>query len=347
MINYINGINGLRALAVILVLVSHWLPKSFFLNKFPLGNIGVDIFFVISGFLITSILLKDYEAINLGKSSVLKKIKLFFLKRTLRIFPIYYMLLLFLYLTNGGEFRDNIFYYLSYTCNYLFYFTQNWHGYTAHFWSLAVEEQFYLFWPLLLFLFPKKHHFILIAFLITFGIIYSIFNVSNMSSILTFSCFHALGLGSMLAFLEINKIDWREKIYTIIDYLFYPLVLLFFLNYQFFNLNYFPLRLIISILTLKILLICIYDLKDNLIFKILNFKFLNYLGIISYGLYLYHNIVPKYFTRILRTQEIEIFKEEFSNVYIFSMVNFILLILLSSLSWFLFEKPLLKLKKYI
>lgn len=50
---YIRGINGLRAVAVIFVIISHWFPKTFFLNKLPLGNIGVDIFFVISGFLIS------------------------------------------------------------------------------------------------------------------------------------------------------------------------------------------------------------------------------------------------------------------------------------------------------
>ena len=334
-------------MAVILVLVSHWLPKSFFLNKIPLGNIGVDIFFVISGFLITGILLRDYEDISQGRSSFLIKLKTFFLKRTLRISPIYYILLFFLYLTNGNEFKDNIIYYLSYTSNYLFYLTQDWHGYTAHFWSLAVEEQFYLFWPILLLLFLKKYHLSIILSLIVCGIMYSIYNVDNMSRILTVSCFHALGLGALLAFLEIYKIKWRVKLYSFINYIFYPLLLLLLLNYTFLNLIYFPLRLVTAILTIKILLICINNKEDNLIFKFLNFRLLNYLGVISYGLYLYHNIVPKYFNRFLRTLEIEIFKEEFSNIYVFSIVNLIMLVFLSTLSWFLFEKPILKLKKYL
>lgn len=344
---YIKGINGLRAVAVILVIISHWFPKTFFLNKLPLGNIGVDIFFVISGFLITSVLLKDSQDIEAKKNSFFSKLKIFFLKRTIRIFPIYYALLFFLYLTNGNEFRDYFVYYLTYTSNYLFYYTQDWHGFAAHFWSLAVEEQFYLFWPILLFLISKKNHLFLILFLILSGIVYSFFVDENMSRILTISCSHALGFGALLAYLEFYKIKWRIKFYTIIKSLFYPLVVLTIFNYLIIDTDFYPLRLVVSILTLRILILCIDENYNSLLFKFLNLNFLNYLGIISYGIYLYHNIVPKYFTRVIRTYNVEIFKNELSNIYIQMGVCFLVLILVSSLSWYLFEKPLLKLKKYI
>ncbi|CAM3813121.1 acyltransferase [Flavobacterium cucumis] len=344
---YIRGINGLRAVAVIFVIISHWFPKTFFLNKLPLGNIGVDIFFVISGFLITSILLKENKDIEAKQNGFFQRLMIFFLKRTFRIFPIYYMLLFFLYLTNGNEFRDYLIYYLTYTSNYLFYYTQNWHGLAAHFWSLAVEEQFYLFWPVLLFLTSKRNHLFLIIFLFFSGIGFSYFVNDNMSRVLTINCFHALGTGALLACLEFYEIKWRIKLYEIIKFLFYPLIILTILNYTIIENLFYPSRLVVSVLTFRILIMCIDDCNSNFLFKFLNIKFLDYLGMISYGLYLYHNIVPTYVNRFIRKYNIEIFENEQSSIYFQITVYFVLLILISSLSWSFIEKPLLKLKKYI
>jgi len=344
---YIKGINGLRALAVLLVIISHWFPKTFFLNKLPLGTIGVDIFFVISGFLITSILLRNNEEIKAQNDSFFNKLKAFFLKRTIRIFPIYYVLLFFLYFTNGDEFRDYFVYYLTYTSNYLFYNTQSWHGFTAHFWSLAVEEQFYLFWPILIFLIPKKNTFFLILSLIFSGIVYSAFFNGNMSRILTISCLPTLGFGALLAYLEYYKIKWRIKFYSIVKFLFYPLMFLTILNYIFIESFVYPISLVVSLITFRILLLCIDEKSNSLLFKFLNLNFTNYLGVISYGIYLYHNIIPSYWRRLIRKYNIEFFYNDLQINFLEMTFKFLILLIVSSLSWYLFEKPLLKLKKYI
>ena len=106
---------------------------------FSAGYYGVDLFFVLSGFLITSILLK-------AKGSFSAAYKTFMGRRTLRIFPVYYLALAVLYLCNFATTREDIFWLGTYTWNYAAEWKQgdNWLYYL---WSLSVEEQFYLFWP--------------------------------------------------------------------------------------------------------------------------------------------------------------------------------------------------------
>src|SRR4051812_29991434 len=87
-ITYISAVDGLRAMAVFLVLFHHWISNTHFW-----GEIGVDIFFVISGFLITQILLSYKEKIE-GGGSVTYYLKIFYLRRFYRIFPIYYLFIL-------------------------------------------------------------------------------------------------------------------------------------------------------------------------------------------------------------------------------------------------------------
>jgi len=84
---YIPQLDGLRALAVSLVLVYHWLRPDCFIN---LGQLGVSLFFVLSGYLITSILLRCRDTANYGTARVLLQIKVFYIRRFLRIFPVYY-----------------------------------------------------------------------------------------------------------------------------------------------------------------------------------------------------------------------------------------------------------------
>lgn len=136
-------LDGLRAIAVLLVLWAHispftpgypeWLLKVRFLHD-P-GIQGVDLFFVLSGFLITRILLVERQ---LGRP-----VRWFLLRRVLRIFPIYYLLLVVVWFVRGG---DDVPWCAAYLSNYWFAFGG---GVTSltHTWSLCVEEHFYLLWP--------------------------------------------------------------------------------------------------------------------------------------------------------------------------------------------------------
>ncbi|MEO8031336.1 MAG: acyltransferase [Gemmatimonadota bacterium] len=133
------GLDGLRAIAVFTVMLGH------FGSNAP-GDLGVSAFFVLSGFLITWLLLKEYDAT--GDISI----RHFYLRRSLRIFPAYYAFLAFsigLDLIRGdSRIRPVIVPALLYFVNYYNAFHGHPSNSVAHAWSLAVEEQFYLLWPL-------------------------------------------------------------------------------------------------------------------------------------------------------------------------------------------------------
>lgn len=150
--NQIHSLNGLRGIAALLVIWVHFptVGDSAFVNRFMgigksinAGYWGVDIFFVMSGFLITRILIN--EKFN-GRLSF----RLFYAKRALRIFPIYYLVLFFCFIFLDKNGFLWCFFYIS---NYFFAFNPM-NSPLVHTWSLSVEEQFYLCWPLILYVFP-------------------------------------------------------------------------------------------------------------------------------------------------------------------------------------------------
>jgi peptidoglycan/LPS O-acetylase OafA/YrhL len=343
--NHIKGLNGLRAIAVICVIIAHWFPANHIFKILPLGSIGVDIFFVLSGFLISRILFNTKESIGETFKEKIDAIKGFIIRRTLRIFPIYYLLLLVLYFTNGPEVKQGFLYYLTYTSNYFFYNTQNWHGMMAHLWSLAVEEQFYLVWPLLLLFILRKHILKLLLIVIVISCIYPYYNRVYWANILTISCVSAFGLGALLAYIEVYKPSFEHQFKKLIKYAFFPLIALVFFQYTVLNAGGFPTRIIMSLITLNCIRICLESNPKNILFVILNTRVLNFIGMISYGIYLYHCPLPSYWRRFFRMFKIESpFDHSGVNYYELS-AQFLLLILIAYLSWIIVEKPILKFKK--
>ena len=161
----IPSLNGWRAVAILLVLLDHSVyTVGFPENKIPMwgwvvlqqGNLGVRIFFVLSGFLITHLLLREVEKSRSREIENQNSISLknFFLRRCLRILPVYftYLGVLALLLQAGVYFGE-----VSSSWIGALTFTRNMVGpvasYTGHFWSLSVEEQFYLAWPVCLVIF--------------------------------------------------------------------------------------------------------------------------------------------------------------------------------------------------
>jgi peptidoglycan/LPS O-acetylase OafA/YrhL len=148
---HVKSLDGLRGMAVLLVMLCHasWVGC---------GWIGVQIFFVLSGYLITGILLEDKEkAQSLGLY-----LKRFYWRRTLRIFPPYYAYLALLavfFMVSGqpAAFKNQWPYLFTYTYNLTPFFPHfTYTPFYTHFWSLAVEEQFYLVWPLLVYLLSRQ-----------------------------------------------------------------------------------------------------------------------------------------------------------------------------------------------
>lgn len=164
----IPALDGVRGLAILLVLVFHftiyggWQPSGFSERAYYAlasgGWIGVDLFFVLSGFLITGILFDTRESTTFFRS--------FYARRILRIFPLYYAVLAIFFIliplfvdlgTAFRQFQAGQGWYWSYLVNVkvaLADWGEFYH--LGHFWSLAVEEQFYLLWPLVVFTFSRR-----------------------------------------------------------------------------------------------------------------------------------------------------------------------------------------------
>lgn len=159
-LSHISALDGLRGLAVILVLVFHFswsFPDAGVLHTVRdylwSGWIGVDLFFVLSGYLITRGLLKD------SPFSIGKRLKLFWARRAFRIFPLYYIVVIvgtLVCLAIGAASEIPGPSYWLYFQNYTLAFDPMPLRWTAHFWSLAIEEQFYFVWPLVVLLAGKR-----------------------------------------------------------------------------------------------------------------------------------------------------------------------------------------------
>jgi peptidoglycan/LPS O-acetylase OafA/YrhL len=197
-------LDGLRTLAVGAVIWSHWLPAYQF--GFEWGVMGVNLFFVLSGFLITGILL-DSRAGAARPGDRWFAIRQFYIRRVLRIFPLFYMTLALLVLVNVHPVRQTLVWHVCYLSNVYFFRQGAWVGQISHFWSLAVEEQFYLVWPYLMIFLPVRLLRPVVlgliglapAFRVVMGVVVP---ESRLAFVLTIGCLDALGIGALLAYSE-------------------------------------------------------------------------------------------------------------------------------------------------
>ncbi|MDH5022443.1 acyltransferase family protein [Enterobacter asburiae] len=198
---HIQQLDGLRAFSVLGVILYH-----LGIPGFGMGWLGVSFFFVLSGFLITRILIESKESNNFFSN--------FYIRRSLRIFPLYYLyiFIVFIYcLYFDVQGVNNWLYYVFYLQNY----TMAWNGFAyvpgqelGHTWSLAVEEQFYLLWPLVVFLCNRKLIFIS-AIILSCVAISSRFYLAEYTSIVSFaplfSTMDTLLIGAIIAVISVNQ----------------------------------------------------------------------------------------------------------------------------------------------
>lgn len=350
-LEFLPQVDGLRFVAVMGVILHHWcqeyLAGSFFFTNIPIGT-GVNLFFVISGFLITFILLGKKDDIAEGKSTVGEALRNFFVRRTLRIFPIYYLFIVILCITSFDEIRDYVAALFTYTSNWYIVINKTYIGSLTHTWSLAVEEQFYLIWPFLLFLVPRRRVLAMIVVFILIGLasrIWFFFFTSYPMAAngATTSCFDSLGFGALIAY---------NRYYNIIP----------------FNIRWASMALWGSVLVYVALYIwphwlsaqwttVSFNTATSLIYFLMVYMaaysgfaggwkaFLEhptvlYLGRISYGLYLYHNLPGEIHWYHLRDRFPEI-SGPFDSIVIYAVI----LLILATVSWYLIEQPILKLKR--
>lgn len=188
---YLPQLDGLRAVAVACVLAFHFVPG---VDRYaPLGSMGVRLFFVLSGFLITGILL-SWRGQPVGVA-----LQTFYVRRALRIFPLFYFVLAAAAALNIGPVRDTFAWHAAYLSNAYFYLRGDWHGSVSHLWSLAVEEQFYLVWPWLILCAPERWLRPMIVAMIALAPLSRLLFPHPMDSVLPTSCLDSLGLGALVA----------------------------------------------------------------------------------------------------------------------------------------------------
>lgn len=365
--NFMPHLDSLRAFACLLVIIQHWyheIPVIDFLAKFQLGKMGVLIFFVLSGFLITRNLLNDKCEYERGEKTRRKILADFYVRRTLRIFPIYYISLLLFYCLNFNNIREKIGWYFFYCSNVLCYLDQKWDGPTGPFWSLAVEEQFYVVWPLLVLLCPKKsllRTFIIvlcagpISRVISYAVAAMFLPKSDigLNMVLMPGCLDSFAIGGILAYAKLNDCEKAKGFFrngNICMCLFGLSLIFFAWEKTVFYLVFFP--LFFSIASSQLVCICS-ELNADKRYQLLIFnESTRSLGRISYGMYLYHtciwwvywtahNMLKKYFPNLsLLTSYFH------DDKYMWATTQFFILLLISYTSWFMIERPVNSFKKY-
>lgn len=349
---YFPGLNGLRAIAAIAVVISHITLslKDFGLDPTVFGTFndgkakgldlagyGVSVFFVLSGFLITYLLKKEKD---LGEISIKK----FYTRRILRIWPLYYLYLIIsivAVLVIGLDINlKSLFLYLFYAANIPFILGIGL-PFITHYWSLGVEEQFYLFWPW----YVKKASSLVLPILIMIVVLISVKSVlhllypnSLLESIIHVTRFHCMMIGALGAILfESNNILFHRlvdnKLTQFVCWIILTLVAI----------NKFHLISFIDNEIISIVALCIIIGQIKVRNRIVNLEvnILDFLGKISYGIYVIHPLLIFIFSIILGSIDMEL-------PYKYIMVYFVIIgttILLSYYSFTYFESYFLKFKK--
>lgn len=143
--------------------------------------------------------------LNLVKSNIGFALRYFYIRRSLRIFPLYFLVLFVATAFNKGEIRDAFFYNLSYTSNFYIIKAQSWPNIFSQFWSLSVEEHFYIFWPIIVLLFKNKITIIIAILVAISSTVFRYIDFTNSYDyfsvyIHTFSCLDVFMLGALLSF---------------------------------------------------------------------------------------------------------------------------------------------------
>ncbi len=358
---FFPNLDGLRFLAFFAVLLRHSADTDFqyiqtnpvylFVKKYLYMNglLGVNFFFVLSGFLITYLLLNE-KAI-FGKIDV----RAFYIRRVLRIWPVYFLTLLlaffvipFIQNINGisNPVQANPWYYI--------FFIGNFHPGTPNsplldrLWSIAVEEQFYLIWPLLFAFIPVKKlpwvFFILLLISICFRIIYNDNNELVFGN--TLASMSDLVIGSWAAYLIFNRKGLKSYFENIPRWqiLFIYLVTFSILVGYKVLLKNIPYQFAFQVLfgVVFALVILEQNYAKNSFFKLSNFKWISKWGVWTYGLYCYHAI--GIYAAIYISSLFHLNTTTFEVLITDTLIALTVSLLISWFSYKYFETPFLRLK---
>jgi len=339
---YFKGLNGIRALAAIGVVIGHVLyilDHSFIVNY---AHAAAIVFFTLSGFLITYLLLEEKE---LTEKVDLKK---FYLRRILRIWPLYFfyigIIILLHYYVIGDGIRNlkNVKYFFVFLQNYCVYFLQRQPTDMGHLWSIGVEEQFYFVWPII-FLFTKNIKKFLLGFIPSILFIRGVLKIyGDYTGDLTpfnfsISCaYDSIATGALFSyFYKIRNgilMKYAKSFWVPLTFIAFVLLIVF---YRF---NFFSIYSdnAVSLITAAFIVNQITTIKK---YSVLENPVMTFLGKISYGIYMYHPFFISLFLFVFSKNKIAATPIVMLILVISSTV------ITSYISYEILEKPFLRIKK--
>ncbi len=354
-------LDGIRGLAILAVMASHLFAVNFansgpavrLLGRlFYYGWMGVDLFFVLSGFLITGILVDSRKGPAYFRN--------FYMRRILRIFPLYYgVLFLLLALTPalGIQWHGIFIPLLLYLQNF-----SNYNQYTFvlapgvtlnHLWSLAIEEQFYLVWPLLVFAARTRLRVLRLALVLSLAallfrvLLMAVWTNAYATHHNMFARADALLLGAVLAMLYRGP-AW-PRILRAAPSLFLTTAALVVVSLTLPNIFaslYWIFCLRFSVVALAACGLVAWSLRPGPVSNFFSLRPLRWFGKYSYGLYVLHLIFLPYLSRVSRDVLFALFHNKAIAVAGTAVFILALSSLAAWLSFQLYEKPFLRLKRY-
>lgn len=351
---YMPYLDGLRSVAVFAVLASHFaFNQRWLIANSQWGRLGVDLFFVLSGFLITQILLR-YRDNSFNFKDSITHLRIFYTRRVLRIFPIYYLAIFVALLLGYEPARNFLFWLLTYTLNVLIALQPKdkaQFGALHHFWSLCIEEQFYLLWPWVILLVPRQRLRYVIFGFIAIGVVsrmMPMFIRGFSMDPLVNTRFDVLCLGALLALYWHEPLMFqKEKSFLLVAGVTCGMPLVTLAMFKGFAQ---PFDLIANALVEFGASLFFMGLIDQAaqsnpwrILAPLGWRPVRYVGKISYGIYLYHPFVKLIMVYLLKLFHISLPPLGLLQLVLYGAAT----ILFASVSWYLIERPINRLKERV
>lgn len=334
-LSYLPRLDGLRALAIGGVLIEHFCPIAAVRAVSP-GGAGVTLFFVLSGYLITRILI-GYRTNGVPGVDAARH---FYFRRILRLAPPYYIAIAVAVIAGSHGLNRHWWIPTFYLTNFQIAFLGEWPGEADHFWSLSVEEQFYILWFFVAVLVPIRYFIwtVACAFAVTFAYRLGVYllHLSPLTTVLLPAHMASLSTGALLAYSATSPrpvkfshvfLDWRilamsglsfALVSFSLPYLLMPRILLYpFVGSLFFG--------------------CLVSLAVNpssIFLDWLSWTPLRYIGKISYGIFVYHMFIP----RSVVEQAVG------GNEWLVFAALTVISIAIAAMSWIIIEHPILKMK---
>jgi peptidoglycan/LPS O-acetylase OafA/YrhL len=333
-------IDSLRWFAALSVITLHFLYTTEATALGLAARAGVWLFFVISGFLITRILLQCRD----GGGGLGVNLRRFYARRFLRIFPLYYGVLAVIVVFGLPGIRDHVAGFLTYTSNFQFIAQGHWPETAGHFWTLAVEEQFYLVWPLVILTVPRRALLgLVVALAVTAPLWRAWAATQDWSYFATYlppvAALDTLGLGAILALGVAwypDRVSSWAKACGVAG--FGALALALLAAVVGFDEDGIALDLSITLLAGWLVYLAYVGVPGTA-GRVLAWRPFVYLGTISYGIYVFHGFAAYFFSHLgLHAAN--------TNRFVFFLVMASSTIAVAGLSWHFFERPINDLKRH-